>query len=127
MALVDKGLVLRLVPDIGAAIYLPRLWRHVVVGHNAERRNDVLLEVFVLVVAPDNDEVGVELVEHPTGVAKPCEQALAMAPGGRHPGVVAVFLPHRLRPPLGMAQRLGDRRIVEARFRMRPMFSSCPE
>src|SRR5712675_2718865 len=43
-----------------------------------------------------------------------------LAPGGRHPGVVAVFLPHRLRPTLGMAQRLGDRRIVEGALQDAP-------
>src|SRR5262249_53172188 len=113
MTLVDKGLVFRLVPNIGAAIFLPRLWRHLVIGQHAERPDAVFLEIFALTIAPDHDKAGVELVEHPAGIAKPGEQALTMAPGGGYPGVVAVFLPHRLGPTLGMAQRLGDRRIVE--------------
>src|SRR3984893_2218887 len=120
MALVDKSLVFRLVPDIGAAILLPRLWRHLVVGHHAKRRGDVLPAILVLIGAPHPDTIGVELVEDPTGVAKSCEQALTMPPGGRRPRIVAVFLPHRLRPTLGMAEHLGDARIVEGALQDAP-------
>src|SRR5271165_5599416 len=120
MALIDKGLVFRLVPDIGAAIFLPRLWRHRLIGHHAKRRDDVFLEVLVLIVAPNHDKVGIELVEHSACIAKPGEQPLAMVSGGGHPRVVTVFLPHRRRPTLRTAERIRDRRIVERAFQNAP-------
>src|SRR5258707_14795407 len=43
-----------------------------------------------------------------------------MAPGGRRPCVLAIFLPHRLGPTLGMAERFGNRRIVESALQDAP-------
>src|SRR5689334_23283599 len=79
MALVDKSLVFWLVPDIGAAVFLPRLWRHLLVSHHAKRRDDIFFEILVLIVAPNHNKVGVELIEHASCVAKAGEQPLTMA------------------------------------------------
>ncbi len=54
VAPVLENLVLGLAPGVGRAVELPRLWRHLLVGEEAERRDHVLAEVLVLVVAPDH-------------------------------------------------------------------------
>src|SRR5262249_40502723 len=116
MALIDKSFVFWLVPNVGAAIFLPGLRRHFVIGHHAKWRNDIFLEILVLIVAPDHDKVRVELVENPPRVAKSGEQALSVARSGRDACVIAVFLAHRLWPTRRMAEFLGDGGIIESAF-----------
>jgi hypothetical protein len=87
-----------------------------VIGHHAKWRDDIFLKILVLIVAPDHDKVGVELVENPPRVAKSGEQALSMARSGRDASVVAVLLAHRLWPARRMAEPLGDGGIIESAF-----------
>src|SRR5262249_62390611 len=101
MALVDEGGVARLAPRVlrllpaalGPGPMLDRL-----VGQDAEGRNDVFLEVLVLIVAPDQHDVRRELVQPPARVAESGDERLAVAPGGGEPLVVAVLAAHRLGP-----------------------------
>src|SRR5215467_6101166 len=111
MALVDEGRVARLVPRVLRrlpAALGPRPMLDRLVGQDAEGRNDVFLEVLVLVVAPDQDDVRRELVEPPARVAKPGDERFTVALGGAEALVGAVLLPHRLRPARRSAVALGE-------------------
>jgi hypothetical protein len=55
------------------------------VGEHAERRDDVFLEILVLVVAPDQDDVGRERVKLPARFAESRDQRLAMPLCGAQP------------------------------------------
>src|SRR4029434_3847877 len=69
--------VLGLIPDIVPRVALSMPGLDLVVGEHAERRDDVGGEVLVLIVAPDHDHVGTELVEELPGVAGGAPQAWA--------------------------------------------------
>ncbi|MEU9149822.1 hypothetical protein AB0D59_04570 [Streptomyces sp. NPDC048417] len=73
----------------------------VVVGEDAEGGDDLLAEILVLVVAPDHDDVRLELVE---GLLAPVEsgaQPGTVPGGGSRPFVVAPFLLGQFGPVLG--------------------------
>src|SRR5207244_5709712 len=75
--------VLTLRPDIRSARHAwgfqpPRHGFNRVVGENAERRNDIFREVFVLIVAPDHDEVRLECVERIADLLQAREQCVAV-------------------------------------------------
>ena len=56
----------RLVPRVvGRAAMRPGLDVLVLIGEHGKGRDDVLLEILVLVVAPHDDDVGLEIVERP--------------------------------------------------------------
>src|SRR5215831_748116 len=116
MALVMAGLIRRLVPRIGAATILPRGRLQRLVGEYAKWRNDVFLEVLVLVVAPDHDKIGLELVQYPPRISEACNQRLAVAPGGTQPVIIPVFLAHWRRPARGVPQPLRHCGIFEGTF-----------
>ena len=63
----------------------------VVVAENAERRDDVLLEILVLVVAPDQHEIRIEVVEDFPQGAEILAEPLAAALRGAEAVVVAEF------------------------------------
>ena len=101
MALVDEGGIARFVPrvlrllpaSLGPGPVLDRFVRE-----HAERRDDVFLEVLVLVIAPDQDDVRRERVEPPARVAEAGDQRLTMSLRRAQPFVRAVLLSHRGRP-----------------------------
>jgi hypothetical protein len=84
-----------------------------IVGQDAERRDDVLAKVLVLVVAPDHDEVRGEVVQPLSRLAEPFDQGRAMPAGRREPFVCTPLALHWLRPALRTAVVLGDERILE--------------
>ncbi len=89
-----------LVPDIVAR----RREGEIVVRADAVRRNDVLAEVLVLVVAPYQDEVRVERIERRPCLFHPADQIGAMPGRGCGAMVVPPLRPHRLRPALRRPQ-----------------------
>jgi hypothetical protein len=107
--------VLRLAPDIvpGIALSMPGL--DLVVGEHAERRDDVGGEVLVLIVAPDHDHVGTELVEELPGVAEVAQQAGAVA--GRRGGtaIAGVLAAHGLGPAGGVPVALRQSGVLHDR------------
>src|SRR5207245_7791026 len=88
----------RLVPRVRPRRLLPGPVLDRVVGEHAERRDDVLLEVLVLVVTPDDDEVRREVVQHAPGPGEPRHERFPMTAGRLEALVAPPLLPHRLRP-----------------------------
>src|SRR5262245_22184483 len=113
MSLVRKGRLLRLLPRVVPARVRPRAVLDGLVRQHAEGGDDVLLEVLVLIVAPDHDQVGREIVEHPSGFAEPRKERLAMLACSAEPFVFAPFTPHGLRPSVRHAVFGGKIGILE--------------
>ncbi len=114
MALDTKDRVGTLTPGVGrTARALPRPRFDLIVGEHAEGRNDVLREVLVLVVPPDDHEIWPEFVERPTGTAKVLDQPRAVGGAGGGAAVVTVLTAHRGRPVGGVAIALGQSRILQ--------------
>ncbi len=66
-----EGLIGRLVPRVVARpAVLPGLDVPVLIGQHGKGRDDVLLEILVLVVAEHNDDVGLEVIERPPRLGK---------------------------------------------------------
>src|SRR5436190_22060288 len=76
--------------SVAAVGDLPRLQvEFVVVSQHTERRDNVFLEVLVLVVAPDQHEIRVEIVEDLADRAEVVTEPLAAALRRRKPVIVA--------------------------------------
>src|SRR5262245_56066343 len=113
MSLVRKGRLLGLLPHIVPARVRPRLVLDGLVRQHAEGRDDVLLEILVLIVTPDHDQVGREIVEHPSRLAEPREERLAMLARGAEPFIVAPVATHVLRPSVRHAVFGGKVGVLE--------------
>src|SRR5262245_43777792 len=102
-----EGLVAVLSPRVrGDARALPGPDLEVRIGLDAERGDDVLLKGFVLVIAPDQDEIGLEFVER---LARPPESAGhlgAMGQGGGETLVVAPLAAEWFGPSRRVAEPL---------------------
>ena len=79
----------------------------------------VLLKIFVLVVAEDDDEVRVEVVELLTRPPHAFDQVIAMLPGVRLTLVVAPLLAHGLWPGRWTAVALRQERVLHHAFEAR--------
>src|SRR5918996_1700752 len=91
--------LLAFLPDVGSSRHarrfeLPWLRFDVVIRQNAKRRNDVFGEVLVLVVAPNQDEVGLEFVERFANLTEPVQKFLAMTCSRRLALIVSILFPH---------------------------------
>jgi len=86
------------------------------VGADAVGRDDVLLEILVLVVAPHQDEVGPEGVERGAGLLQPSDQIGAVARRRRGALVVAPLGAHGLGPAGRALERLRQLRILQHAF-----------
>src|SRR5262245_52891047 len=115
MARDRERLVLRLVPPVLAAVSLPGLHLDRVVGEDRERRYTVLPVVLVLVVAPEENEVGLEGVQLGARLAEVMDQVVSMRIGVRGALVVRPLRPHGRVPLLGRAQILGQQGIGQDR------------
>ena len=93
----------------------PRAAILVVIGQHGEGRDDVFLEVLVLVVAPHHDQIGVELVDHAARLGEMRAVDLAAARRGGGAPIIAELLAHRRRPVRRVLHRLGHVRVVERR------------
>src|SRR6266404_4195854 len=85
-------------------------------GTDAVGRYDIFLEVFILIVAPDHDEVRTESVECRAHLAQLRHQSLAMDDGGGRAFIGAPFGTHRRRPALGVSILLRQARILQHPF-----------
>src|SRR5260370_41950368 len=83
---------------------------------DAIRRDYVLAEIFVLIVAPDHDEIGPELIDLRARLAQRLEEAFAMMARRGDAFVTAPLLAHRLRPSVTGSVLLGQVRILEHAF-----------
>ena len=106
-----------LVPDVGGAGHTGRYHRpgtrlNVVVSQDAKRRNNVLGEVFVLIVAPDDDEIGLKIIDCGADLGHPLQQKLSMRGGGAGALVGPPFQLHGQRPVGGILELRGDCRIL---------------
>ena len=116
-----EHLVAGLAPDVRAlAEPLERLERERVVGEHAERRDDIVLEVLVLIVAPHQDEVGPERVDLLALGAERAEDALAVRLERRDALVVPPFGAHGLGPAGGVFQVRRNPWVTLEHARQRP-------
>ena len=116
MARDRERLVLGLVPPVLAAMPLPRLDVDRVVGQHRERRHAVLTVVLVLVVAPQQHEVGLEGVELGANLPEVMDQVAAVPLGVGQAFVGAPLLAHRRMPALRRPQLLGQHRVRQQHF-----------
>src|SRR5271169_6955516 len=73
-----------------------------VVAQQAKRRNDVLAEILVLVVAPDHDEIRIEIVQYLADRAEVVAKTLAATICRRQPVVIAELGDQLVRPVGGV-------------------------
>src|SRR6266545_7974011 len=100
-----KALVFWLVPRIHAALIVhPGLYFYCVVGEHGKSGNAVFAIVLKLVVAPDNAEIRLKLIESAAGHAKAVDHCLAMCVRVRLTVVRSPLSLHRLRPIVDRAQ-----------------------
>jgi len=105
--------VLRLAPDVWtAAQALVRREGQLIIGQDAERRDDVLFEILVLIISPHDDEIrfkGVDLF--PNG-AEGAEHPRPMRFVSSNPFIIAEFHTHRLWPIGRILHVLWNARIA---------------
>ena len=102
MAFHRESLLVGLVPHVlSAAITFPRLDVDAVVSEDGESRHAVLGEVLVLIVAPDQHEVGLESVELAPDLPELVDHVLAMPVGVRLALILSPLAAHRRVPVLG--------------------------
>ncbi len=82
--------ILRLTPDIGGTSF-KRVAGEVIIGQDAERRNNILGEILVLIVTEHQDEIRVELVDVVLELVKGRDQPGPMFAVGRSPFIFAVL------------------------------------
>ncbi|MDX3696512.1 hypothetical protein PV726_40765 [Streptomyces europaeiscabiei] len=85
----------------------------VVVGQDAEGRDDLLAEVLVLVVAPEHDHVRAELVECLTAAGQIREQPLPVRGGGTDALIVPPFPLGEFGPVVDLLPLGGDVGVLE--------------
>src|SRR5439155_24392369 len=86
MAAHREAFVFGLVPGVRATLIVqPRLNLCRIVSEDGKCRNAVFPVVLKLVVAPDNTEIGLKLIEHAARAAKTIDHRLAMLVGMRLP------------------------------------------
>jgi hypothetical protein len=97
-ASIDRAVIGRFAPPIRPGVVAPmaiglqRLDRKIVVQtQDTKGRNDVLAKILVLVIAPDQHQVRVELVERGTDRAKVVGHARAVTLRGRVALIVSEF------------------------------------
>ena len=113
VGLVAEHRVRCLVPGVGAGPgVLPGLGLKRLEAVDLEGRHAVLPKIFVLVVAKDDDEVRVEVVELLARPAHALDQLGAMLPGMRLALVVAPLPAHGLWPGRRTAVALRQERVV---------------
>ena len=103
-AAVHHGRALRMAPGVHI---------HVVVSAHGEGRDDVFFEVFVLVVSPDQHQVGVEAVEFFAHAPELRDHGRAVLTCSSGAQVVGPLSAHHLRPVGGVFGAVGDARVFE--------------
>ncbi len=114
MAAQAEGRVGRLAPRVvRRAAMLPRLDVAVLIGEHGKGRDDVLLEIFVLVVAEHDDHVRPELVERAPRLGKVPAVDFARPAGRRRAPIVAELRAQLGRPVGRVLLRRRHVRVVE--------------
>src|SRR5579871_5576692 len=107
----------RLAPDVlsGANHRTRLVWLHgnLIERVHAERRDEILLEVLVLIVAPYQHQVGSKGVERLACAPKSFDERRAMSARGRQSFVVTPLLAHGCGPALRVALRLWRSGVLE--------------
>src|SRR5579859_3990518 len=103
----------RLAPEVWLSEMRPRLGLELVVSQDAEGRDHVLSKVLVLVIAPDDDEVRLEVVEYLAGLADLVDDTRSMGLAHATALVRAPFLAQPLRPAIRGAQVLRQARVLQ--------------
>src|SRR5262249_57108078 len=93
-----ERLVAGLVPRVLTAVTLPGLHVDRVVGEDRERRHAVLAIVLVLIIAPEQHEIGLERVQLGARLAEVVDQVVAVLVGVRRPLVGTPLLARRRMP-----------------------------
>ena len=123
MPRVGEDLVSGLAPDVGPPAQAQvGLEVELLIRQHAERRDDVFLEVLVLVVPPHQDEIGLERVDLRANLPERVEDTRLVRLVGRDAFVVPPFEAHRLGPVGGIAQALGNAPVALQHARERPRF-----
>ena len=121
VALVVEHFVVGLVPDVGTLTQpVEGNGVHLVIGQHTKRRDDVFLEVLILVVADDDHEIRIELVEFLSDGAKGLEYAGTMGLVGADALVVTPLQPHRLGPVVDVLHIFRDARVGMQHTSQRP-------
>src|SRR5947209_4878571 len=108
-----ERLVLGLIPPVLATMALPGLNIDGVICEDRERRHAVLAVVLVLIIAPEQYEIGLERVELGTDLSEVMDQVVPMLLGVIRALVGAPLLTHRRMPAGRRAERLRQQRIGE--------------
>ncbi len=103
----------------------PGLDVHVVVGQDSVRRDEVLAEVLVLIIAPDQHHIGLELIQCLPGPFEPLDQRRPMAGRRGAPLVVCPLAAHQLRPVRRILLGCRDRGVLERTSQDAGHRSSC--
>src|SRR5215469_13463079 len=88
VALEAKPLVIRLTPGVPGPV-LPRFDLVLAIGQHRKGRDDVLLEILVLVVAEHDYDIGPELVERTLGFGEMAPEDLPRLSRGRRAEIAA--------------------------------------
>src|SRR5947208_6451514 len=108
MTLCMEGCVRPLAPDILAGPARSRIGLRVdpVEGEDAEGGDAILTEILILIVTPDQHDIGVERVQCLAALAEPGDKPFPVL--GSRGDRVGPFLPHRLGPARRVLQLLGN-------------------
>src|ERR671918_931204 len=110
-----EALFLRLIPRIHASLIVqPRLYLRRVVGKNRKRGHAVVTIILILVVTPDDAEIGLEFVQRAARPAKTVNHRLAMLLRMRPSFIGSPLATHSLRPVIDRTQPLRQCRICQA-------------
>src|SRR5262249_38920612 len=102
-----RGLAPRVTPPA-----LEGLAGNIVARQHTEGWNNVLLKILVLIIAPNQEEVGLEGVDFSPQLAKAGHQPLPMRPSGGEALILAELITHGLGPTAGVFLGRGDPLVV---------------
>jgi hypothetical protein len=105
VSLVGKNFIWRLTPDVPPAATIligERSAIDLIICQHTERRDDILPKVLVLVISPDEDEVGMKRIDLGPDLPETGDQPLAMRCSRGESLVLAILRTHRLRPAAGV-------------------------
>src|SRR5262245_64276252 len=110
-----EALVLGFIPGVDPPLIVqPRLYFRSVVGQNRERRHTILPVVLILVIAPDDAEIGLKFIQLPTRPPKAFDHFGAMGIRMRLALVGPPLPAHSLRPVIHRTQTLWQGRVGQA-------------
>src|SRR6266536_2724256 len=115
MAADRDALVFGLVPRVHTPLIVqPRLHFRRIVGENGKRGHTIVPIVLILIVAPDDAEIGLEFIQLSARPAKAFDHVAAMRVGMSLTLVGSPLPAHRLRPIIHGTQRLWQGRVGQA-------------